>query len=256
MAEADPHIADVHTARRALNGRKAIITGGTTGIGRAVAVLLASEGATVFTCGRNEADLAETLEQLNTVGSGHGMTCDLARSGELDRFFAEGTAQLGSYDIAILNAAVPAVGLTAMSEQEVRDAIEINFTGYLLGAHKAVRQMQAAGGDIIFTGSYATRKLGPSSTVYAGIKAGIHGFAEALRREVGPQGIKVGLVIPGLTASAMTTDSMSDEDQQRRIGEDNMLLAEDIAAGVHFMLTQPSRTVVQELILVPRNNEE
>ena len=219
-------------------------------------MLLASEGVTVFICGHDEGHLADALEQLNVVGIAHGMRCDLAKAGELDRFFAQGAAQLDGYDIAILNAAVPAGGLTAMSEQDVREAIAINFTGYLLGAHKAVRQMEAAGGDIILTGSYATHKLGPSSTVYAGIKAGIHGFAEALRREVGPQGIKVGLVVPGLTASAMTTDGMSDDEQRRRIAEDNMLQAEDIAAGVHFMLTRPRRTVVQELILVPRNNEE
>ena len=59
-----------------------------------------------------------------------------------------------------------------MDEQVVRDAIEINFVGYLLGAHKAVTRMKASGGgDVIFTGSYAQHKLGPGSTVYAGIKA-------------------------------------------------------------------------------------
>ncbi|WP_121115006.1 SDR family oxidoreductase [Croceibacterium ferulae] len=257
MAEADPHIADAHTARPSLKGRKAIITGGTTGIGRATAVLLASEGVTVFTGGRDEGDLADALDHLNKVGVGHGVTCDLAKSGELDRFFAEGTEKLGGFDIAILNASITAEGVTDMSEQEVRDAIEINFTGYLLGAHKAVTQMTAAGGgDIIFTGSYATHKLGPSSTVYAGIKSGIHGFAEALRREVGQDGIKVGLVVPALTGSDFAKQDMDDSEQRERIREESMMRAEDIAVGVHFMLTQPRRTVVQELVLVQRNTEE
>ena len=258
MADADPNIADAHTAKPSLNGRKAIITGGTTGIGRAIAVLLASEGVSVFTGGRDEGDLAEALERINAVGTGHGITCDIGKAGELDRFFAEGLQALGGgYDIAILNAAVTADGLTDMSEDEVRTAIEVDFTGYLLGAHKAVTQMKAAGGgDIIFTGSYAQHKLGPSSTVYAGIKSGIHGFAEALRREVGQDGIKVGLVVPALTGSDFAKQSMDDAEQQKRIAEESMMRAEDIAVGVHFMLTQPSRTVVQELVLVQRNTEE
>lgn len=257
MAEADPHIADAHTAKPSLKGRKAIITGGTTGIGRAIATLLASEGVTVFTGGRDEGDLADALEHLNKVGTAYGTTADFAKAGELDRFFVEGAEKLDGYDIAILNASVAADGLTDMAEQEVRDAIEINFTGYLLGAHKAVAQIKAAGGgDIIFTGSYAKHKLGPSSTVYAGIKAGIHGFAEALRRELGQDGVKVGLVVPALTGSDMVKGNVSEEEQRQRIADDSMMRAEDIAVGVHFMLTQPSRTVVQELVLVQRNTDE
>ncbi|WP_347303244.1 SDR family oxidoreductase [Croceibacterium sp. TMG7-5b_MA50] len=258
MADADPVLSDLHTKRPSLNGRKAVITGGTTGIGRAIATLLASEGVTVFTGGRSDDDLADALDHLNKVGTAHGITCDFSKPGELDRFFVEASDTLGEYDIAVLNASIAAEGLTDMGEQDVRDAIEINFTGYMVGAHKAVSQMQAngGGGDVIFTGSYAKHKLGPSSTVYAGIKAGIHGFAEALRRELGTEGIKVGLVVPALTGSDMVKDDVSEEEQQQRIADESMMRAEDIAVGVHFMLTQPRRTVVQELVLVQRNTEE
>lgn len=256
MAAADPNIADAHTARPSLKGRKAIITGGTTGIGRAIAVLLASEGVTVFTGGRDDAALVEALERINEVGAGHGIVCDIGQPGELDRFFAEGQEALGGYDIAILNAAVTADGLTDMTEDELRYAIEVDFTGYLMGAHKAVSHMKAGGkGDVIFTGSYSTHKLGGGSTVYAGIKSGIHGFAEALRREVGQDGIKVGLVVPALTGSDFQLPDIPPEKQRERIADETMMRAEDIAVAVQFMLTQPSRTVVQEMVLVQRNTD-
>jgi NADP-dependent 3-hydroxy acid dehydrogenase YdfG len=94
--------------------------------------------------------------------------------------------------------------------------------------------------------------LGPASTVYAGIKAGIAGFAEALRRELGPRGIRVSLVEPGKTGSDFQYPDLPPHKQQTMIAEDAMLRAEDIAVGVHYLLTQPRRTVVQQLTIVPR----
>src|SRR6478752_1997731 len=106
MAEADPNLSDAHTQMPSLKGRKAVITGGTTGIGRAIAVLLASEGVEVFTCGRDEQHLKDGLERINEVGKGDGIALDLANREDLDRFFAEAEKMLGQYDIAIMNAAI------------------------------------------------------------------------------------------------------------------------------------------------------
>jgi NAD(P)-dependent dehydrogenase (short-subunit alcohol dehydrogenase family) len=90
MAEADPkNLADAHTEMPSLAGRKAVITGGTTGIGRAIAVLLASEGVEIFTCGRNEQHLNDGLERINEVGKGSGIALDLSERQSLDRIFAE-----------------------------------------------------------------------------------------------------------------------------------------------------------------------
>src|SRR6185503_3110500 len=89
MAEADPNLSDAHTAMPSLKGRKAVITGGTTGIGRAIAVLLASEGVEIFTCGRDEQHLKDGLERINQVGKGDGIAVDLAEKDGLDRFFDE-----------------------------------------------------------------------------------------------------------------------------------------------------------------------
>ena len=243
--------ADAHTALRSLKGRRAIVTGGTTGIGRAIAVLLAAEGASLFVCGHEEAPLAEALAAIRAVGAGDGMAIDLAVPGAVERFVAAGEATLGGIDIAVMNAAVAATGLTDMDAAAIERAIAVDFTAYLMGA-KAVSERLASVGDLVLIGSMSAHVLGPGSTIYAGIKAGIAGFAEALRRELGPKGIRVSLVEPGKTGSDMQSPDLPPDEQRAMIREETMLRAEDIAAGVHYLLTQPAQTVVQQLVIVPR----
>ena len=243
--------AAAHTATTSLGGRRVAITGGTTGIGRAIAILLAAEGARVFVCGNTADHLDDALARIRAVGEGDGMTTDLADPDNVLAFFARARAWLGGLDCAVLNAAVAAGGLTQISEPELRHAIAVNFSAYLLGAHAAVAALEGAG-DIILTGSMSAHVLGPSSTVYAGIKAGIAGFAVALRRELGPKGIKVGLIEPGKTASDMHLPDMLPAEQRRMIREETCLRGEDVAVAVHFMLTQPRRSVIQQLVITPR----
>ncbi len=249
------NIADAHTRMRPLKGRRAIISGGTTGIGRAIAVLLASEGVKVFICGHDAGQLADALVRIREVGEGDGIVVDLADPDNVLAFFDAAEAYLGGIDVAVINAAVGAGGLTQMSEPELRYAIALDFTAYLLSAHAAASRMKPVS-DLVLMGSMSAHVLGPSSTVYAGIKAGIAGFSEALRRELGPKGIKVSLIEPGKVGSNMQYPDVPDEKQRAMIAADEMLRAEDIAVGVHYLLTQPTRTVVQQLTIVPRGLEE
>lgn len=247
-------LSDAHTAMPSLKGRRVAITGGTTGIGRAIAVLLASAGAKVFVCGRSPAYLDDALARIREVGEGDGITTELSEPANVLSFFRQATDYLGGLDCAVINAAVAAGGLTQMREPELRYAIAVDFTAYLLSAHAAVEALDGAG-DIILIGSMSAHVLGPSSTVYAGIKAGIAGFSEALRRELGPKGIKVGLIEPGKTGSNMQLPDIQPAEQRRMIRAEESLRAEDIAVGVHYMLTQPNRTVIQQLVITPRAQE-
>ncbi|QNE30908.1 SDR family oxidoreductase [Sphingomonas sp. NBWT7] len=248
-------LSDAHTGATPLAGRRILVTGGTTGIGRAIAVLLASEGAKVFICGRDQQHLADALARIREVGEGDGLSIDLAEADNVDRLFAAATNYLGGLDVAVVNAARHAEGLTEMSEADLRYTIGSNFTGYLLSAQAAAKAMGAYGedakgqGDIVLVGSMSAYVLGPGSTVYAGIKYGIQGFAIALRRELGKKGVRVSLVEPGLTGSDMVKDG---ENQVERINKEEMLRAEDIAIGVHYLLTQPRRAVVQQITISPR----
>ena len=241
----------VHTEMVALKGKRALITGGTTGIGRAIAVLLASEGVDVFICGLEPHYLADALADIRAVGKGDGVVIDLADPDNVTKVFDQAVAYLGGLDVAVVNAAVAAEGLSDMNQADLRRAIATDFTAYLLSARAAVDQLGDRG-DIVLIGSMSAHVLGPGSTVYAGIKYGIQGFAEALRRELGPKGIKVSLVEPGKTGSDMQYPDISTEEQRDMIAEESMLRAEDIAVGVHYLLTQPRRAVVQQLTITPR----
>jgi len=243
--------ADAHTDQPPLSGKRAVITGGTTGIGRAIAVLLASEGVDVFICGRTPEHLDDALARIREVGKGDGIAIDLADDGAVSQFMAAAQAYLGGTDIVVINAAVPAQGLSDMSEADVRYALAVDFTAYVMTAHAAVEALGESG-DIVLIGSMSAHVLGPGSTVYAGIKAGIAGFSEALRRELGPKGIKVSLVEPGKTGADFQYPDISAGKQRAMIAEEKMLRAEDIAVGVHYLLSQPRRAVVQQLTIVPR----
>lgn len=248
-------LSDAHTAVTPLHGRRVIVTGGTTGIGRAIAVLLASEGARVHICGRTPEHLDDALARIAEVGEGAGSTVDLAEADAVGRYFREAIGWLGGLDAAVINAAIPAEGLTEMDEAAVRYAVAADFTAYLLSAHHAATAMADAGGDIVLTGSMSAHVLGGSSTVYAGIKAGIAGFAEALRKELGERGIRVGLIEPGLTQADFHYPDKGPEEQKDEVREETMLRSEDLAVAVHFMLTQARRSVIQQMTVVPRRSK-
>jgi NADP-dependent 3-hydroxy acid dehydrogenase YdfG len=240
-----------HTEQPSLEGKRAVITGGTTGIGRAIAVLLASYGVKVFICGRTPEHLQDALKSVREVGEGDGVNLDLAEPDATPEFFRSAEKYLGGLDIAVVNAAVPAGKLSEESAESLRYAIATDFTAYVMGAHAACQTLKDKG-DIVLIGSMSAHNLAAGSTVYAGMKAGIAGFSEALRKELGPKGIKVSLVEPGKTSADFHYPDISTEEQQEMIGDDTMLRAQDIAVGVHYLLTQPRRAVVQQLTIAPR----
>jgi NADP-dependent 3-hydroxy acid dehydrogenase YdfG len=235
-----------------LKDRRIAITGGTTGIGRATAHLLAGQGAKLFVIGRDQQALDDAIRE--GPGDIKGMSADLATNGGVDTFFRRASETLGGLDVAILNAAVAAEALTTMSIEDIRYSIDVNFAAVVVGARAAAERMTS--GDIVIVGSTSSHDLSPQSTVYAGAKAGLSGFAEALRRELGPKGIRVTLIEPGLTASDLHFPDKCPPEQRKLVGEDKMLKAEDIAAAIHFALTQPRRAVVQSISVVPLNNAE
>lgn len=244
--------SNAHTAQLDLAGKRAIITGGTTGIGRAIAVLLASYGVKVFICGRTPEHLDDALARIRQSGDGDGVTLDIGKPGGVTAFFKAADAYLGGLDIAVINAAIPIGALSKSTIDELQYAIATDFTAYLTSAHAASERLMDTG-DIVLIGSMSAHTLEGETTVYAGMKAGIAGFSEALRKELGPKGVRVALVEPGKTSADFHYPDISTEQQQEMIREETMLRAQDIAVGVHYLLTQPRRAVVQQLTIAPRD---
>ena len=235
-------LADAHTEQPSLNGRKAIITGGTTGIGRAIAVLLAAEGAKVFICGRDGDFLTDALIRIREVGEGDGIRADVTDRDDLRRVFDAGERYLDGLDIAVINAAVPVEGAAETGEDELRYALEADFTAYVVSAHIAAEKMQA-GSDIVLIGSMsAVSRKGASA--YTAAKGGVQAFAPALRKELAEKDIKVGLIEPGFTGADFQYPEFPPDKQVELINAAKMLRAEDIAVATHFMLRQPRRTAV------------
>jgi NAD(P)-dependent dehydrogenase (short-subunit alcohol dehydrogenase family) len=235
-------LADAHTEQPSLQGRKAIVTGGTTGIGRAIAVLLAAEGARVFICGRDGDFLDDALKRIREVGEGDGVRADVTDRDDLKRVFDDGEKYLDGLDIAIINAAVPVEGAAEISEEELRYALEADFTAYVVSAHLAAARMKA-GSDIVLIGSMsAVSRRGASA--YTAAKGGVQAFAPALRKELSEKDIKVGLIEPGFTGADFQYPEFPPEKQVELIKAAKMLRAEDIAVATHFMLRQPRRTAV------------
>lgn len=240
------NLSDAHTEQPSLQGKRVVVTGGTTGIGRAIAVLLASEGAKVFVCGRDENHLADALERIRQVGEGDGISVDLAKPDGVDRFFDAADTYLGGLDIAVINAAVPAQALAETSDKDRAYQVAVDFTAYLASTAAAVERMQA-GSDVVLIGSMSAVSQGPGSSIYVAAKTGIEGFAPSLRKELGEKDIKVGLIEPGFTGADFQYPDFPPEKQRELIHQHKMLRAEDIAAAVHFMLRQPRRCAVSHI---------
>jgi NAD(P)-dependent dehydrogenase (short-subunit alcohol dehydrogenase family) len=247
--------AMIHTAVTELAGKRVLVTGGTTGIGRAAAALLASYGARIFTFGRSQKPLDEALGYISAAGGeAYGMVGDLTEPDDVRQVFARVDEVFGGIDVLVNNAALPADGIMQMDDAEWRYAIDANLVGQLACAREAATRMSEAGrGHIVFIGSMSAEVREKGSSVYVAAKAGIEGFAAALRKEVNEKGIRVSLIEPGAVSSDMASGSA---DEQREMLKNGLMLrAEDIAVCVHFVLTQPLRSDIILMQVRPHRQE-
>ncbi|MEJ2880504.1 SDR family oxidoreductase [Pedobacter sp. GR22-6] len=236
-----------------IQGKNVLITGGTTGIGRAIAILLAAQGARVAIFGRHEAELADALEAINALGPAQrpfGFIADVATEEGIRNIFEQTDAYLDRLDILVNNAALAFDSVTSGSYKDWKYVTDTNLLGYMACVHEAVKRMKPnRNGHIINIGSISADERGKDSSVYVATKAGIQGFSEALRKEVNELGIKVSLIEPGLVGSDMI--EVSPEDQPAEIEALKMLKAEDIAMSVLYCLCQPKRSDIIYLQIRP-----
>ncbi len=233
-----------------MRGKRVLISGGTTGIGRATAVLLGSQGARVLIFGRNEPELRDALAEVTAAGGeAFGLVADQSIEANIQRVFQRVDEQLGGIDILIANAAVGAGMLADSSEEEWRYAIQTNIVGTMACSRQAVLRMKEAGsGHIVHIGSMSA-DIREKQSVYVTTKAAIQAFSESLRKEVNHLGIKVSLIEPGLTATDLV--SFSDEEERELARKHKIMEARDVAAAVHYCLAQPKRVDVVVLQLRP-----
>ncbi len=233
-----------------MTGKRILLTGGTTGIGRAMLIAFARAGARVVTLGRDAAALDEALEVARACGGElHGLTADLASREDIARIFDAVDERLGGLDILVSNAALGADPIDAMADEAWRYVIDVNLVGALACTRGALDRL-GKGGQIVVIGSISADIHAPGESVYSATKAGLQAFAETLRKEVEDRDIRVSLVEPGTAGSDM---QQADADEQRdRIARAEMLRAEDVAEAVSFILTRPTRVDIVSLRIEPR----
>ena len=232
-------------------GKAIIVTGGTTGIGRATARLLASNGARVLVFGRDEGDLNDALDELRSAGGGevHGLTADVSRTADVQRVFREADDKLGDLDVLVNNAAISSDDFLEQGLDDLEYVVRTNVVGYIACAREATQRMQGRYGHIVNIGSMSADLREPDGSTYVATKAAIQGFSESLRKTVNPGGIKVTLIEPGKIATDMVEMSKAEKEEKEKALE--MLRPEDIAACVYYCLTQPRRCDVVSVQIRP-----
>jgi short-subunit dehydrogenase len=188
-----------------LSGRKALLTGATGGLGRAIAVALADRGAQLMLSARNREALERLAAQL--PGDGHQvLPADLAEPDAAERLAEEAAGT----EILIANAGLPGAGrLTDFSADDVKRALRVNLEAPMLLARALYPAMVEAGsGHLVFVASLSGKAASPRTSVYNATKFGLRGFALGLRADLDPKGIGVSLVSPGFIREAgMFADS-------------------------------------------------
>jgi NADP-dependent 3-hydroxy acid dehydrogenase YdfG len=241
----------MHSDTQRLAGKRIVVTGGTTGIGRATMHLLVEAGAHVLTCGRDQAALDVALADAPPgEGAVHGVIADMATREGVAALFAEADARLGGVDVLVANAALGAQPLPEMADADWRYVVETNLVGYLACAHAAMERMGEGGGHLLFVSSISPEIKAPGESVYAATKGGIDAFAETLRKEVADRYVRVSLIAPGSVGTDMQT--CSGTEQAEAIANDEMLDAAEIAEAILFVLTRSPSCDVVSLRIEPR----
>jgi len=236
-----------------LDGRVAVITGASSGIGEATARALAQAGAAVALLARRE-DRVQALADELGEGRALAVRADVTDEESL-RAAAERIAELGRVDILINSAGQMLLSEFAAGKvDEWRAMIDINLTGVLVTTHVFLDQLRDGGGDIVNLSSVAGRKSRPTGAVYSATKWGLGGWSEGLRQEVQGDGVRVIVVEPGAVRTELA-DHISDPEIQQVSREmwDTVeaMVPQDIAEVIAFAVTRPPHVALNEILIRP-----
>jgi len=237
--------------------RLAIITGATSGIGEATARKFVRQEINVVGNGRNTDRLAAMEQELGDAFC--GVAGDASDEAVLDSLFETALERFGhAADIVVANAGRGLGGTVKDSDlSEFRELLDINVTGTLALLQRAAQRMVTmqedgfpkSAADILIIGSVVGKHVSPFSAAYSASKFAVHALAESLRRDVGPKGVRVSLIMPGIIisgfqAGANYSDELVDSFHEK-FGP--LPSCEDIANAMHFVVSQPPHVNVSDL---------
>jgi len=232
-----------------LAGKTAIVTGGTRGIGRAIAERLLREGASVAICGRTRESVDRAVESLRVTGGKiFGCPADVTNPEDVRTSFRVADEAFGGLDILVNNAGAGVFRKVAeMTAEDWRRNIELNLNAPFYCSHEALaRFLKRGGGFIINISSLAGKNAFSGGAGYNASKSGLNAFSEAMMLDHRHDNIRVSYIMPG---SVATEFSGSPTD---RTGDTGWMIApEDVAEAVALVLRMPPRTTVSRIEMRP-----
>lgn len=231
---------------RFLENRNAIVTGGTRGIGLAIAKSLAEAGASVAICARNPQDVESAARGLSSETGGRvvGAACDVSSSSEVSKFFRFVDEALGGLDILINNAGVGVFRSTGeLSIDDWHGVVDTNLSGVFYCCHEALPRLRKRGGGyIINISSLAGKNPFAGGAAYNASKFGLNGFSEAMMLDHRYDDIRVSYIMPG---------SVDTQFGSGATGAEWKIAPADISAVVMTLLNLPERTLVSRVEIRP-----
>lgn len=235
-------------AIQSLSGKIAIVTGGSRGIGLAIARRLLAEGAQVAITGRSASHLSAARQQLEGAGPGgvETLRADVRRLDEVQRAVQATVARFGGLDILVNNAGVGVFADVAdMTPEQWAEVIDTNLTGVFNACHVAVPELRRRGGGFIVNiSSLAGKNAFAGAAAYCASKAGLDAFSEALMQEVRYDNIRVSYVMPGSVATGFSSG-----DAEK--GADWKIAPEEVAEVVVNLLRHNPRSLPSRVELRP-----
>lgn len=243
---------------RKLQGKVAVVTGSSKGIGASIARHLAAEGAAVvvnYSSSKEGADRV-VAEVAGEGGKAVALQANLAKDSDVRRLFAETKGAFGRLDILVNNAGIyefaPLENVTA---EHFHKQFDLNVLGLILASQEAVRHFGTGGGSIINISSVAATSAPAATSVYSGTKAAVEAITRSLAKELGPRNIRVNSINPGIieTEGTRTTGIVESDFRKQvelqtplgRIGQ-----PEDVAPAAVFLASDDSRWITGETLYI------
>lgn len=236
--------------------KTALVTGASRGIGAAIAIELAKAGYAVAVNYATNKDAAECVigKIAENGGVAKGYKADISNAGEVTRLFEDVSAELGEIEVLVNNAGVAHIGLLQdMTDSEIERLVGVDLLGAIYCSKEAVKRMVKLHNGVIINISSMWGEVGAScEAVYSACKAGVIGLTKALAKEVGPSGIRVNCVSPGVIATDMNAE-LDDETMQSLCEETPLLRigsANDVASTVAFLASDDASFITGQVLSV------
>lgn len=235
-------------------GKVIVITGASSGIGRAAARLLAGQGAKLALVARDSPRLAELAASLGDAAV--AVPADLSKPADTDSMIARTLAQYGRIDVLFANAGIYIPGPVAEGDPDAWERmIAVNVTSVFRAAQRVLPGMMARGtGDIIVTSSISGHQALHWEPVYSASKHAIRSFVHGLRRQALTHGVRVGSISPGVVLNELW--GIDDPDEiARRVADKTGLTSEDIADALLYSLTRPRHVTIRDMVILPAGQD-